>query len=107
MGKFRAWLMIVGLSIKWIFRVTLGDEVVYQGKKYRVANGNVCDCWRLADLNPDYYKCYVKQKDCKKIWSIKGMIRSFQSGYWFYMTTWYSIWAREGIKSWMKSCNIW
>ena len=107
MKKIIYWLLIVWLSIKWIFRITLGDWVIYQGKKYMVANGDVSNCWRLEGYNDNYHLCYVPQKDCKKIWSLKGMIRSFQVGYWFYMTYWYSIWIREDIKHWMRGCNIW
>ena len=107
MNRIKYWLLIIWLSFKWMFRTTLGDEIIYNGKKYTIANGVSPATWRLSNYNPDYYKCFVPRKDCKKIWSIKGMIRSFQSGYSFYMGYWYDIWVNVGIKSWMRSCRIW
>ncbi len=107
MNRIKYWLLIIWLSLKWIFRITLGDEIIYKNKKYIVANGVCPTTWRLANFNPDYYKSSVPRKDCIKVWSIKGIIRSFQSGYSFYMGYWYNIWVMSGITSWMKACRIW
>lgn len=104
-NKIYYWLFIVWLSTKWIFRTTLCDDVIYKGKKYSINNGVVCNCWTLIDDNRHTFEAQIK--DCKKVWSLKGMIRSFKSGYFFYMTSWYSIWCREDILPWMKSCQIW
>lgn len=104
--KSMKWkLFIIWLSFKWVFRVNLGDEVLYRGKKYIVHNGVRYGKWRLSDELPD--DGWVNRSECRKVWTLKNMRRSFRAGYRFYMTSWYDIWKREGIKPWMKNCNIW
>ena len=100
------YLLIVWQSIKWMFRVNLGDFVWYNNKQYVVVNGVRCNSWRLSNLENDD-NGWVLRKDCKKVWTINNMIGSFKSGYGFYMHNWFSIWKRSGIELWMKSCNIW
>jgi len=105
MREIKYKILIVLLSIKWMPRVNLGDWIWYKKRKYLVVNGVRCGQWRLSDLNND--NGWVLRKDCKKVLSLKNYIGSFKSGYRFYMTNWYDIWARNGIESWMKSCHIW
>lgn len=99
-------LLIVFLSIKWMFRINIGDYVWYQRNKYVVINGASSESWKLAGYENDN-ESYVPRKDCKKVLTPKNLIHSFNSGYNFYMDYWYDIWKREGIKDWMKKCNIW
>ncbi len=99
------WLFIVWLSAKWMFRVTLGDEVIYKGKRYFVANGTAAPYWDLQ-IKGGFQRVHLYQSEFKKVWSLSGLVRSFRSGYWFYMSSWYRIWVNEGIKPWMRGCNI-
>lgn len=100
------WLYIVWLAYRWIFQVNLGDYVWYKRKKYLVHSGVRCESWRLGGLdNGD--SGWVPRKDCRKVLSFKNIIHSFKSGRYFYMTSWYSIWKRNGIENWCKSCHIW
>ncbi len=101
MREIKYWLLIIRLSFKWMFRTTLGDEIYYQRNRYMVTNGVCPMTWTLDS------KFEAKRIECKKIWSLKGMIRSFKRGYNFYMTNWYGIWIMAGIEPWMKDCNIW
>lgn len=106
MKRIKYWLLIVGLSIKWMFRVNVGDLVIYQGKQHQVLNGVRCESWRLGDLdNGD--DGWVLRSDCKKVWTPQNMIGSFKSGYRFYMGYWFKIWVNKGIEPWVKGCNIW
>ena len=106
MKKYYYYILILWLSIKWIFRINLGDQVLYNNKKYIVINGVRSKSWRLNKLdNGD--DGWVKRKECKKVVSIKNYTNSFKSGYKFYMTNWYQIWTNSGIKDWMKKCKIW
>jgi hypothetical protein len=105
MVKFRYWLLAVWLSIQWMFRTTLGDEVIYQGEKHVVYNGTMCESWRIGEK--DGQEWWVKRKDCRKVYSLRGMMRSFRSGYFFYMSSWYGIWVSQGIPSWTRSLPIW
>jgi hypothetical protein len=43
----------------------------------------------------------------RKSWTPRNMWCSFRSGWRFYQGYWFGIWAREGIKDWMRACNIW
>jgi hypothetical protein len=100
------WFLIIWLSFKWMFRICLGDQVWYKGKKYCVLNGVRENSWRLSNLdNGD--DGWVLRKECKKVKSYKNYLHSFTSGYHFYMTSWYDIWKRNGIQNWMRGCRIW
>lgn len=106
MKKLKYKILIILLSIKWIFKIGCGDVIMYQGKKYVVSNGVRLNSWRLSGLdNKD--NGWVLRKECKKVKTISNLISSFKSGYQFYMGYWYSIWVRNGIEPWMKGCNIW
>jgi len=105
MGKIKAYILIVWLSFKWIWKISLGDKIIYNDKEYVVHNGITSGCWTLLDEDRNSFN--VKIKNCKKVWSLQGMMRSFKSGYNFYMTSWYNIWVTTGIKPWMRGCSIW
>ena len=92
--------------MKWIFRQNLGDLVIYKGKEYMILNGVVQNSWKLVGLENDN-DGWVLRSECRKVWTIKNMWRSFLFGYHFYMSAWYRIWCREGIKDWMKKLRIW
>lgn len=102
--KFR--IFIIFLSSKWMFRTMIGDWVLYRGQKYQILNGVRCESWHLIDLT-NCAQGWVPRKDCKKIWTLSGVLKSFRYGYRFYMTNWYSIWISQGIKPWMRACRIW
>ncbi len=104
--KIKYRIFILWLSIKWMFRVNLGDAVWYEGKKYIVSNGVRCDSWRLGYLVNDDVG-WVKRSECKKVISWFNFMNSFKSGKSFYMSNWYSIWVDGGVKNWMKHCHIW
>ena len=94
------------LALQWIPNVNLGDVVRYQGKKYEVCNGVRYGQWRLGDLENER-DGWVPRSECKKVWTIANIRHSFFAGRNFYMTSWYDIWCRDGIKDWMRGCNIW
>jgi len=106
MNKGLVYLMIVFLSAKWMFRIVIGDKVIYQGKRYIVANGVRPSSWRLCDLN-NRDNGWVKRSKCEKVKTLANILGSFKSGYSFYMGYWYNIWVNSGIEPWMKTCNIW
>jgi|AntAceMinimDraft_17_1070374.scaffolds.fasta_scaffold19607_1 hypothetical protein len=105
MDKIKYKILIVLLSIKWMLRVNLGDYVWYNGEKHMVLNGVRSDSWRLNDI--DYDSGWVRRSKCKKVISLNNICQSFSSGYNFYMTNWYQLWISNGIKPWMKQCDIW
>ena len=106
MGKILAYLFIIWLSIKWIFKTNVGDKVIYQNKIYLIANGVNSYKWRLHKLDNNY-DGWVYRKDCKKLKTILNFLGSFKNGYKFYMGYWYHIWIEIGVESWMKNLNIW
>lgn len=106
MNKLRWNIYIIWLSLKWINKTGLGDMVWYQGKRYRVANGVRCGMWRLHGLE-NGNDGWVPRQECKKVKSLQNYIGSFKSAYRFYMTSWFDIWVGQGIKDWMRQCNIW
>lgn len=103
--KIYWWFFIIRLSLKWCWKINLGDWIWYKGKKYIVSNGVRSGSWRLSYLdNGD--NGWVSRIECGKVWTLKNIIGSFKSGYSFYMTSWLDIWVRNGIKPWMRGCNI-
>ena len=99
-------IRIFFLALRWVPQINLGDVVKYRGKKYTVCNGVRSGSWRLGDLD-NGCDGWVPRKECKKVWTVANIRHSFFSGWNFYMTSWFDIWCREGIKSWMRGCNIW
>jgi len=107
--KARYWLLVIWLSTKWMFRINLGDKVWWSGWKlmrFTVLNGVRPGSWRLAELMDDN-DGWVSRNECRKSWTLPNMLRSFRSGYRFYMINWYDIWVNEGITAWMRRCRIW
>ncbi len=104
--KIRVKFLIIHLCIRWMFRVNLGDKVIYKGQEYVVANGVRSNSWRLHGLN-NGVSGWVSRDDCCKVKTLPNYINSFKSGYRFYVGYWYDIWVRVGVKQWMKDCRIW
>lgn len=106
MNKLYWKIRIFFMSLRWCLQINLGDKVWYKGKKYTVCNGVRCGSWRLGDLdNGD--DGWVPREDCRKVISWSNFKHDFNYGWRFYMTSWYDIWYRNGIKDWMRGCNIW
>ena len=101
----RCRLLILWLSMKWVFRFNLGDEVVYNGKRYLLVQGVCKPRWDLA-AGEDRPK-YVHESEFRKVRSPYNYWHSFRSGWRFYMNSWYGIWRRNGIEPWMRGCRIW
>lgn len=99
-------LVAIWYSLGWIFRTNIGDFVWYEGKKHLVVNAVRQGAWQLKGvLNDDFG--WVSRVDCKKSLSPINFFNSFTNGYCFYMRNWYRIWKKDGIKLWMRKCNIW
>ena len=108
MKKIYFRCLIVWLSIKWMFRFNLGDLVKYKNDIYVLNQGVCCPRWDIKKLNDDsVYITHVHQDNFKKVKTLKNYYGSFRSGHQFYTGYWYDIWAREGIKTWMRKCRIW
>lgn len=100
------WLLIVWLSCKWMFRINLGDRIWFNGRKCIVCNGVTSGRWDVEDIKTRE-RFSAAYADCRKVWTPANVLGSFKFGYRFYMRSWFEIWKRNGIESWMRSCNIW
>ena len=108
MRKIYYKVYIVYLSFKWIFRINLGDKVLWDGdlpQTYSVINGVCPGSWKITDGIEDAFE--VKRDECRKIKTIPNYINSFKSGYSFYVGYWFDIWCNNGIEPWIRKCNIW
>ena len=99
------WLFIVRLSLRWIPRFNIGDKVWYRGEQWSLYQGVYHPKWHLC--RGEERVEFVHESEFRKVRSLENYIGSFRSGYRFYMTAWFKIWVNEGIKSWMRGCNIW
>lgn len=101
--KFLYWkTMIAYFSFKWIFKINIGDDVIYKNEVYFV--NNAINKFDLVNAKNSVIAC---RSEIKKVKSLKNLIRSFKSGWNFYNDYWFEIWMRNGIEDWMKKCNIW
>lgn len=96
------------LSLRWVGRFNLGDEVWYEGEKWILYQGVDDPFWKLLRDEASGRKFerihmdhFVKVRTPKNYW------RSFRSGYRFYMLNWYRIWVEQGVQDWMRECKIW
>ena len=103
--KIYWWLFIVRLSLSRMRGLNLGDLVVHEGREWMLVQGVSRPRWDLA--KPCCHKNGVHESEFRKVRSIGNYWRSFRGAYRFYMMNWYGIWCREGIKPWMRGCNIW
>lgn len=99
------WLLVVRLALRWTRQFNLGDEVVYHGERWILNQGVRDPLWSLCHADGRYIE--VHRENFRKASGLRSLWRSFQSGYRFYMRSWFDIWVREGIKPWMRGCSIW
>lgn len=98
-------LLIVRLALRWVRKLNPGDIVIHEGRRWTLIQGKCAPLWDLHD--GDDYKPMVHERDFRKVGGVRAAWRSFRSGYDFYMRSWHDIWVNEGIKPWMRGCNIW
>lgn len=110
--SLRYWLLIVWLSGKWMFRINLSDHVWATGgsvssvRKCLVCNGVSSGSLDVEDVKTRE-RFSAAYADCRKVWTLANILGSFKFGYRFYMNCWFDIWKQQGIKRWMRGCNIW
>lgn len=102
---------IAWLALRWVPRFNLGDEVVTAtGETWTLIQGVCAPMWELVRGSHEhgtFQRVRLHVRDFRKKRSLRNYLRSFRSGWRFYMQNWYAIWMREGIKPWMLGCNIW
>lgn len=96
LNKIRIKIYIIYLASKWIFRINLGDYIVFDNEKYSVTNGIYGIRWHI--FNKKNGELVPLRTDCRKVMTVSNYIGSFKSGYKFYMGYWYSILLRRGIR---------
>ena len=107
MKRLYWWLYVVRLSLRWPFKLNLGDYVWRRGKRYMLIQG-VCDpYWDLMADDQSERMNHVHLSEFRKSWRLSNFWSSFACGYRFYMGYWYDIWVGQGIKPYMRGCNIW
>jgi len=104
--RIKYWLLIVFLSVKWMFKINLGDTVIYQGKRWTAIQGVCNPVWDIVRIGSNE-KATIDKKYFRKELTVGNLVGSFKSGYRFYMTCWYRIFVNSGIQPWMRNCNIW
>lgn len=98
-------LFIVRLALRWVPRLNIGDEVIYQGKRYWLSQGVYAPKWHMS-REGEYLK-FIDEGAFRKVRTPRAWWGSFHSGYRFYMTSWWGIWRNNGIEPWMLGCLIW
>lgn len=89
------WLYMVCLSVPWMWRYCLRDEVIYDRRVWVLAQGVRKPVWTLSIYltNGQVMNQEVHEKDFRKVWTPANVLRSFRNGYEFYHGYWYDIWV--------------
>jgi len=104
MKKIYWWIRIILLSLRWIPKFNIGDEVWYKNSRWILVQGVCAPTWTLQRGTK---RINAHESKMRKVRLLSNYYHSFKSGYRFYMGYWYKIWVYEGIKPWMRGCNIW
>lgn len=97
-NRIRVWAFAIRLCWRSLFKLNLGDEVVYNGEVWILMNGPSDPLWTIHRKSDNKRLEYIHRDNFKKIRSIKNAWHdviftwSFYSGYWF------QIWYRDPSK---------
>lgn len=94
------------ISLRWIFRINLGSEIIYQGRLCRVLNGTRLDQWKIYRC-PDSEAFWVPRKDCTLRLTFDNLRESYFLGVNFYKKNWLKSWKQGGVQDWHRALNIW
>lgn len=99
MNYIKAWILLWRLTLKWPFKLCIGDHVRYKGKRYTLTNKKYSNSWSMTD-SFDENGCYgpgyiesVHVNDFKKEKSLRNLVHDIRSGYRFYRGYWFDIWV--------------
>lgn len=84
----------IWLGIKSIFKLNLGDRVIYQGRVCGLYQGAYNPKWHLRDIETLECFKYIHKDNFKKIISLDNMIWDIKHMYRFYMDYWHDIFMR-------------
>jgi hypothetical protein len=94
------------LFLKWIRGIKIGTKVKYKGEVWTAVNGTYASpSWDI--MRDGSRVACVPESELSKVKTIGNYLHGFKSGYRFYMTSWFRIWVDQGVKPWMRRCNIW
>lgn len=84
----------IWLGVKSIFRLNLGDRVIYQGKVCGLYQGAYNPKWHLRDIETLECYTYIHKDNFKKQISLDNMMWDIKHMYRFYMNYWHDIFMR-------------
>jgi hypothetical protein len=91
-------LRFIYLAIRQVFRLNLGDEVIFKDNKVTLIQGAADPYWSIKDKDGNR-KDFVHRKDLKKIVSWYNIKHDLTFIYDFYMGYWYKICQRYKYKT--------
>lgn len=98
-------IRIALLSLRGIWRLNLGDRVIYRGQKMTLIQGVGSPIWDMVD---GVGECHTVNKALfRKSLAPQNLWRGFRFRQEFYRTSWKAIWMRQGIRPWMLPLKIW
>jgi hypothetical protein len=97
MKKIIVKLRFIYLALRAIFKLNLGDEVIYNKEKYTTIQGAADPHWDIIN-EQNNRKNHIHKKNFKKIISWKNIKHDITFIYNFYMRYWYDILLRKPYK---------
>lgn len=78
------------IGIKNIFKINIGDIVIYNDKKYVVTNGVTMPVWNITELEARV-RLRINQCEFKKEKSFRNIKNAISGAYRFHMGYWHDI----------------
>ena len=94
MKTFLYYSRIVFLAVKSLFKLNIGDWVVYKNKKYHLIQGVRNPTWDMIEKD-GASRVSAHKSVLKKEISWRNIIHDISFTFSFYETTWKTIWTRE------------
>jgi hypothetical protein len=97
MKKVLCYIRIYVLAFKSMFKLNIGDTVIYKGKEFYLIQGIAKPSWNLVDKHDTTAptEMYVHESNFKKCVSWENIKHDLQVTYNFYHSYWFSIWVQE------------
>lgn len=102
MKRIKVYLFTLKLCWKSIFKLNLGDEIMYQGEVWILMNGPSSPSWTIHRKSDNKRLEYIHESNFKKIRSFKNAWHDVTFTWGFYSGYWHQIWISglQEPKSW-------
>ncbi len=103
--KLRVYLRIYWFCFLSIWKLNIGDAVVYQGKRYLLTQGVKSPYWNLGGVDTSEFLNDIHSSEFRKERTLTNVLFDMQSTYRFYMGYWFDIYVNMMNQKHVKQDN--